>query len=309
MHNKKSKILITGVAGFIGSNLAERLLAAGYEVRGIDNLAYGIESQVPKVIEFYKTDIRSEEIYPLFKNIDVVFHLAAKNDLRACAADPVETVDINIRGTANVFEAARLGSVKKVVYASSSAVEEGEKRLNGMYAMSKATGERIAASYREGFGLASVCLRYFNVYGPRQDYRRASPPVISKFIISILKGERPILFANDDRNKRDFIYIDDVNDFHIICLQNNKADNLMFRLASGRSTSIKELFETVKKVMNSKIDPRIQNPQLNSDVPIEPVADISAAQGFGWNPKMKLEDGLKTMVDFLKNEMKIGRLR
>ena len=114
MDNKKQKILITGVAGFIGSNLADRLVASGYAVVGIDNLAYGVREQVPRGIEFHKADIRSQEIYPLFQGVDIVFHLAAKNDLLACQANPVETIDVNIRGTANVFEAAKRAGAQKV---------------------------------------------------------------------------------------------------------------------------------------------------------------------------------------------------
>ncbi|PIU55003.1 MAG: hypothetical protein COS89_08530, partial [Deltaproteobacteria bacterium CG07_land_8_20_14_0_80_38_7] len=122
-------MLITGVAGFIGSNLADRLINEGYRVIGIDNLAYGVIEQVPKEVEFYKLDIRSKDIYPIFNNVDFVFHLAAKNCISDCQNDPLETADINVTGTVNVFEAARLANVKKVIYAESSAVYEGSKTL------------------------------------------------------------------------------------------------------------------------------------------------------------------------------------
>lgn len=124
-------ILITGVAGFIGSNLAERLLndlrlrARNLRVIGIDNLSYGVKEQIPEGVEFYQLDIRSKEIYPLFEGVDYVFHLAAKNCISDCQADPVETADINVVGTVNVFEAARRAKVKKVIYAESSAMYEG----------------------------------------------------------------------------------------------------------------------------------------------------------------------------------------
>lgn len=121
MRNQK-RIIVTGVAGFIGSNLAERLLRDGHAVVGIDNLSYGRKEQIPDGVEFHETDIRSKDIYGLFGGIDFVFHLAAKNTLIDCQKDPVETTDINVTGTANVFEASRLAGVKKVVYAESSAV-------------------------------------------------------------------------------------------------------------------------------------------------------------------------------------------
>ena len=122
---KREQILITGVAGFIGSNLADRLLREGYEVKGIDNLAYGVREQVPAGVEFHKIDIRSKEIYPLFDKVDCVFHLAAKNSISDCQNDPLETSDINVTGTVNVFEATRRAHVRKIVYAESSALYEG----------------------------------------------------------------------------------------------------------------------------------------------------------------------------------------
>ncbi|MDO9229400.1 MAG: NAD-dependent epimerase/dehydratase family protein [Syntrophales bacterium] len=121
------KIVITGVAGFIGANLAERLLRDGHRVIGIDNLAYGLRSNIPEGVEFHQLDIRGKEMYPLFAGTDAVFHFAAKNCIADCQADPVETADINVRGTVDVFEAARLGGVRKVIYAESSAIYEGAK--------------------------------------------------------------------------------------------------------------------------------------------------------------------------------------
>jgi len=224
------KILITGVAGFVGSNLADRLLAAGPEVVGIDDLAYGLREQVPKGIEFHIADIRSGDIAENFRGVDVVFHLAAKNDLIACQEDPVETMQINVAGTANVFEAARKAGVRKVVLATFSAVEEGEARLNGFYAISKVTTERIAAGFQQAFGLPNVAVRYFNIYGPRQDYRRIHPPVLSALILKVLRGEAPVLFEGYKENKRDFIFIDDINDFHLQCITDSRLNGNLHRL-------------------------------------------------------------------------------
>lgn len=303
----KKKVLVTGVAGFIGSNLAERLLGAGYEVVGIDNLAYGPKEQVPQGVEFHKVDIRSEEIFKIFKGIDFVFHLAAKNDLVACQEDPLETIDINIKGTANVFEAARKSGVKKVVFASSSAVEEGEARLNGFYAISKLTNERMAKGFGE-LGLKTVALRYFNVYGPRQDYRRAHPPVMSAFIIALLKGKAPVLYGDYERNKRDFIYVDDVNDFHLLCLKDERVNNRLFRLGSGKSYSIGEIYEAVKKVMESNVE-AVKKPAPPDDTPTETLADISDVQALGWNPKTSLEEGLVRQIEYLKQEFAKGKIK
>ncbi len=151
------KVLITGVAGFIGSNLADRLnQERKYEVIGIDNLSYGKKEQIPNGVIFHKMDIRDPGIYPLFNDIDYVFHLAAKNSIIDCQNDPVETADINVRGTVNVFEAAKRGKVKKVIYAESSAMYEGSKALptpetevkpESFYAVSKFSTMYFAEAY------------------------------------------------------------------------------------------------------------------------------------------------------------------
>lgn len=299
--------MITGVAGFIGSNLAERLLGAGYKVVGIDNLAYGFKEQVPQGVEFHKVDIRSEEIFKIFKGIDFIFHLAAKNDLVACQENPLETIDINVKGTANVFEAARQAGVKKIIYASSSAVEEGEARLNGFYAISKLTNERMAKGFSE-LRLTTVGLRYFNVYGPRQDYRRAHPPVMSAFIIALLKGNAPVLYGDYKKNKRDFVYVDNINDFHLLCLKDERVNNRLFRLGSGKSYSMREVYEAVKKIMNSDVEP-VLKPAPPGDTPTETLADIRDARALGWKPKTSIEDGLQKQADYLKDEFANGRIK
>lgn len=301
------KVLVTGVAGFIGSNLAERLLAAGHEVVGIDNLAYGREEQIPKGVNFQKLDIRSAEIYPMFKGVDAVFHLAAKNDLLACQGDPVETMDINVRGTTNVFEAAKRAGVKRVIFASSSALEEGEARLKGFYAMSKAAGEKIAEGYRVAFGIDYVSARYFNVYGPRQDYRRASPPVMSSFIIKLLKGEPPVIYEGVESTKQDFIYVDDINDFHLLCLDDRRVDNKLFHLGTGKNVFVGEIWETLRKIAGSDLAP-IVKPAPAGFTPASTLADASGAKELGWNAKTSLEEGLRAQFVYLEKEFNEGKI-
>jgi UDP-glucose 4-epimerase len=304
------KILVTGVAGFIGSNLADRLVKAGYRVVGIDNLSYGVMEQVPKEVEFHQLDIRSKDIYPLFSGVDAVFHLAAKNSLPDCQRDPVETMDINVRGTANVFEAARLASVPKVIYAQSSAVEEGDKRLKGFYAISKFADGMIDEGYKDAFGMTITAVRYFNVYGPRQDYRRNPPPIMTKFIMKLMKGESPLLFDDDDKNTRDFIYVDDINDFHLLAIEDDRVNNKMFRLGSGKSTSMKEVFETIKKVMGSPFEPEVKARPNDPDFKAaETLADISDAVALGWGPKTSLEQGISAMVAYLAEQQKEGYIK
>ena len=196
------RIVVTGVAGFVGSNLTKRLLDRGYPVIGIDDLSAGTAENVDQRVEFHQTDIRAPEIYPLFEGADAVFHLAAKTCLPECVNNPLEAASINVMGTLNVLEAARKARVRKFIYADTSAEYEGinefptreqEIRPIGVYAASKHGGATFCESYRELHGTNVTILRYFNVYGPAQDWRRVIPPVMSSFIIRLLQGERPVI--------------------------------------------------------------------------------------------------------------------
>ena len=300
------KVLITGVAGFIGSNLADCLLREGYEVVGIDNLSYGFEEQVPSDIDFHKLDIRSKEIYPIFKGIDFVFHFAAKNSISDCQDDPVETADINVTGSVNVFEAAKRAKVKKVIYAETSALYEGSKIMptpeseehpESYYAVSKSAERLFAESYRRWFGTKMTALRYFNVYGPRQDYRRTIPPVICAFIIKLLKGEQPTIYGAGTK-KRDFVYVDDVNKFHLLTLKNPITDNQVYNLGSGVNYPISELYAIIAKLLDSDIQPNFED-----DLPGEAeenLADITSALALNWKPEFTIEDGLKESIKYIR---------
>lgn len=307
-------ILVTGVAGFIGSNLAERLLREGHRVVGLDNLAYGLQEQVPDGVEFHKADVRSLDIYPLFDKIDIVFHLAAKNCIADCQENPVETADINVTGTANVFEAARHATIKKMIYAESSSVYEGSKMLptpeedehpQTFYAASKMATKFFAEAYSRWYGLKLTALRYFCVYGPRQDYRRTIPPLFSAFIIKLLKNERPTIYGSGEK-RRDFVYVDDVNDFHLLCMRDERTTGNVFNLGSGENYSVNEIFRIVRDLLGSKLEP-IYKADLPGEA-LTTLANIEKANKLGWSPRVGLKDGLKSSIDFIKGEMAAGRL-
>lgn len=310
-----TKILITGVAGFIGSNLAERLLRdRSCVVVGIDNLAYGVREQIPAGVEFHKLDIRSKDIYALFEGIDYVFHLAAKNCIGDCQIDPVETADINVMGTANVFEASKRASVKKIVYAESSALYEGSQNLptteddikpQSFYSVSKHASMLFADAYARYYHLNTTALRYFCVYGPRQDYRRTVPPVFSAFIIKLLKGEQPIIYGTGDK-RRDFVHVDDVNDFHLQCLKDDRTTGKVFNLGSGVNYSINEVYAMIAALLHSPVKP-LYKPDLPGEA-FANLADISRARSLGWSPRTDLKTGLLSSIDFIKNELKGGRI-
>jgi nucleoside-diphosphate-sugar epimerase len=302
-------VLVTGVAGFIGSNLADRLLREGFRVIGIDNLSYGVLEQVPEGVEFHKLDIRSPEIYPVFQQVEAVYHLAAKNCIADCQTDPLETSDINVTGTVNVFEAARRGDVGKVIYAESSALYEGstvmptpesEVAPESFYAVSKLAGMAFAEAYRRFYGMRTTALRYFCVYGPRQDYRRTIPPVMSAFVINLLQGKPPTIYGSGDK-RRDFIYVDDVNDFHLKCLDDARTDGNVYNLGSGSSYSVREIYQAIAQLLGSDLQP-IYKPDLPGEAE-ETLADISAAKAIGWLPKVSLEEGLMQSITFIKDKV------
>ncbi len=308
----KKRILITGVAGFIGSNLAERLLSEGkYEVVGIDNLSAGVVEQIPTGVQFHELDIRSDQIFPLFKNIDYVFHLAAKNCISDCQKDPVETADINVTGTVKVFEAARRSGIKKVIYAESSALYEGSPVLptpeneihpQSFYSVSKVSSMHFADCFRRYYNMNFTALRYFCVYGPRQDYRRTIPPLMSAFIIHLLQGRNPTIYGSGNK-KRDFVFVDDINDFHLLCLNNPKTDGKVFNLGSGVNYSVNEIFSHIATLLRSDL-----KPIHKADMPGEAeatLADISEAKKLGWNPKTSLEKGLKLSIQHIQEKVLI----
>jgi UDP-glucose 4-epimerase len=303
------KILVTGVAGFIGSNLAGALLKKKCRVIGVDNLSYGIKEQVPKGVEFHKADIRSRRIYSLFKRVDTVFHLAAKNCLSDCQQDPLETADVNVSGTVNVFSAARQAKVRKVIYAESSALYEGssvfptpetEEKPVSIYACSKLSASYFARSYAAFYGMHITGLRYFNVYGPRQDYRRSIPPVMPAFIIALLKNKHPIIYGTGEK-RRDFIYIDDVNNFHLLAMDDDRTSGNIYNLGSGKNYSVKEIYCAIKNLLKKDIAP-----VYRADFPFEAditLADIHKARAVGWKPAVRLEDGLKILIEYIKEHV------
>jgi UDP-glucose 4-epimerase len=303
---KEPRTVITGVAGFIGSNLADRLLAEGYHVVGVDDLSYGVKEQIPKNVEFFQLDIRSGKLHDLIHKGDVVFHLAAKNCIRDCQIDPVETASINVLGTVNVFEAACKAGACKVIYAESSALYEGSRVLptpegkvspESFYAVSKLAGMAFAKAYQRFHNLRTTALRYFCVYGPQQDYRRTIPPVMSAFICKLLRGERPVIYGTGEK-RRDFVHVDDVNAFHLQCISDSRTDGRVFNLGSGVNYSVLEIYNHIAAILNVDILP-IFEPDLPGEAQ-ETLADIAAARGVGWVPKVSLQEGLQGFVEYYR---------
>jgi UDP-glucose 4-epimerase len=303
------RVLVTGVAGFIGSNLAERLLSEGWQVVGLDDLSQGVIEQVPAGVEFHRCDVRSADMYPHFRSVDAVFHLAAKNCISDCQLEPVAAASINIVGTVNVFEAARQAGVRRVIYAESSALYEGADQIptpesaaapQSIYAITKMAGAEFGAAYQRYYGLVTTALRYFCVYGPRQDYRRSIPPVMSAFILRLLRGERPTIYGSGAK-RRDFIYVDDVNDFHMQCLRDPRTHGGTFNLGSGIDHSVTEILAEIQSLLGTQVEP-----ERRADLPGEAertCADTTRARSLGWEPKVTLREGLTRSIAYIREHV------
>ena len=299
------RILITGVAGFIGCNLAARLVAEGAAVVGIDDLSAGIEENVDVRVAFYREDIRTQAIYPLFGDVDVVVHLAAKNCLADCLADPIETADVNVTGTANVLEAARRAGVRRLVYADTSAEYEGildfPSRVDrvaprSVYARSKRAGAMFCEAYADFHGIRTMALRFFNVYGPAQDWRRTIPPLMSAFAMKLLRGERPIIYGTGEK-RRDFVYIDDVVDFVLLALRDLRTDGGVFNVGSGVNHSVNEVFGVVEGILKTGLRP-IHEDDLPGEAQVT-LADIQRERALGWVPRVGLREGIERTIAYI----------
>lgn len=303
------KIMITGIAGFIGSNLADYLLDKGYHVYGIDNLSYGVFEQIPDKAIFTQIDIRSKQLSDVIQGMDAVFHLAAKNCISDCQIDPLETADINVVGTVNLFEACRKVGVKRVIYAESSAIYEGNRNFPtkecdekpiSFYAISKYAEKYFAEAYQRFYKLNLTALRYFNVYGPKQDYRRTIAPLMSAIIINLLKQKTPSIFG-DGNKRRDFIYIDDVNKFHEMIIDDSRTFGQTYNIGTGVNYSVLEIYREIDNILKTGIKPLFK-PDMPGEA-FQNLADISKAMALGWKPETDLMLGLNKTIEYIRTNV------
>lgn len=309
MSGATGPVVVTGAAGFIGSNLTDRLLREGYAVLGVDDLSQGVREQVPAGAEFIELDIRSDRLTDLLRGAQAVFHLAAKNCIADCQLDPVAAASNNVTGTVNVLESARHAGVRRVIYAESSALYEGvgtfptpedETAPHSVYAVSKQAGRGFAEAYARFHGFELTALRYFCVYGPRQDYRRTVPPVMSAFILKLLAGERPMIYGSGEK-RRDFVYVDDVNDFHVQCLRDPRTVGGTFNLGSGQDHSVREIYALVRRLLGSELEPLVA-PDLPGEAQ-RTLADVARARALGWSPRVGLDEGLRRTIAYIREHV------
>ena len=259
------KILITGAAGQIGSGLARLLSEKGYELTLVDNLRNGylenLKDNADELIApFYQIDVATEELFKYCDGkYDVIIHLAAITSLPDCESNPLETIRINVSGTANVLEFARKNSVPHVVFASTSAVYENndvkvftedlEVNPRLYYSLSKKMAEELVHSYRENYGVKVTILRFFNVFGPDGDQTRPNPPLLNFVYRELNKGKAPVL-SGDGEQVRDFIWVEDIVSMLELCML--KQPNDVFNVCTGVAVSVNQMSKWVAEAMGKE---------------------------------------------------------
>jgi len=306
----QEKYLVTGGAGFIGSNIVKELLNRGHYVRVIDNFSTGKKenlSEFDDKIDVINGDIRYlNTLLEVMDGIDYVFHEAALPSVPRSVSTPIETNDVNINGTLNVLFAAKKKGVKRVVYAgSSSAYGESEvlPKVETMkpaplspYAVNKLTGEYYCQVFYRVYGLETVVLRYFNVFGPKQDPTSYYSAVIPKFINLIKKGKSPVIFG-DGEQSRDFSYIENVVSANLLASKAPKAPGEVFNVACGERITLNKLTEEMKKILNADVDV-LHGEERVGDIK-HSLADIAKAEKLlGYEVKVNVIDGLKKTIDY-----------
>lgn len=313
-----SLFLVTGGAGFIGSNLCEALLNLGYRVRCLDDLSTGKQENV----DIFKNDNKYDFILGDIKKIDIcldacdgvdyVLHQAAWGSVPRSIEQPIFYCENNIVGTLNMLEAARQKSVKKFVYASSSSVygdepklpkKEGrEGNLLSPYAVSKRANEEWAKQYARHYGLDTYGLRYFNVFGRRQDPYSAYAAVIPKFIKQLLNGEAPTIYG-DGKQSRDFTYIENVIEANLkACLASHESAGEIFNIAFGGREQLLDIYYGLTEALGVSIEP-IFGPERAGDIK-HSNADISKAKTIlGYDPEWSFERGIKEAIEWYKENL------
>ena len=308
-----STFLVTGGAGFIGSNLAHALVERGHAVRVLDNLATGRAQNLDAIrdrIAFHDADLRDDEaVREAVRGCDFVLHHAAMPSVTWSVANPAESHDVNVPGTLGLLLEARDAGGKRVVFAGSAAVYGNAPELPKVetmrpepaspYALHKLCAEQYGQVFSALYGLEVVTLRYFNVFGPRQDPRSDYAAVIPRFITTMMAGGSPTIFG-DGLQTRDFVHIDDVVEANLLACTRPGVAGGVFNVAGGHRITLLELVATLNRVLGTQIEPTLAPPRPGDIV--HSCADITAARdGLGFTPKVDLAEGLRRTIAWYRS--------
>lgn len=292
-----SKIIVTGGAGFIGSHLTDKLIELGHNVIVIDNLMLGKKEFINKKAKFVKADIRDYKIIAkYFKGVDVVFHLAADPRLQVSVKDPIATHEINVAGTLNVLEAARCAKVKKVIFSSSCAAygeqavpikEDVKMSPLSPYGLHKLMGEQYCRLYSSLFGVETVCLRYFNVFGPRKLATGSYPMVIPVFLDQKKNGQS-LTIVGDGTSTRDYVHVQDVIKANILAWESSVGDGLSINIGSGKQSSVNKIADLIGGERKNIPERKGEMKKIQANI-------IRAKKLLNWEPSITLQEGLKEL--------------
>ncbi len=304
--------LVTGGAGFIGSHIVRRLVADGHRVRVLDNLSTGSMDKLADVIdrvEFFEGDLRQEaDCQAACAGVEMVFHEAALPSVPRSVEDPQTFHVNNIDGTFQLFFAAKEAGCRRIIYAASSSAygdQPTQPKLESMlpaplspYALNKLVGEYYARVFYESYGLETLSLRYFNVFGPHQDPESQYAAAIPAFVSTILKGDQPLIFG-DGEQTRDFTHIDNVVEANMMAAAAQTTQGQVVNIACGESVTINQVITTISKLLGTDCKPRYAPPRAG-DV-MHSLADITLAREvIGYEPHVMFEDGLARAIEWYK---------
>ena len=302
------KVLVTGGAGFIGSHLTKALVRAGYEVAVIDDLSTGKLENISDILDEIKFSERSilddNELRRMMVGVQVVFHEAALGSVARSIENPLATHEVNATGTLKVLEAARQEKVRRVIFAASSSAYGDQRTLPKVetmvarplspYAASKLAGEAYCRSFSKVYGLETVCLRYFNVFGPSQDPASQYAAVIPKFITAALEGV-PLTVFGDGEQSRDFTYVDNVVSANLLAMGASVENGEVYNIACGESVTLNQLISKLSDILDRKLTVDYC-PARTGDVYLSRASTDQARGAIGYRPVVALEEGLRKSV-------------
>ncbi|MGC8594696.1 MAG: NAD-dependent epimerase/dehydratase family protein [Candidatus Kryptoniota bacterium] len=304
------KILVTGGAGFIGSNIVDALISNGHEVSVVDDLSSGSIENLNPLAKFYQLDVRDQSVEKIFKEnqFDIVNHHAAQMDVRKSVADPIFDASVNIVGSLNLLQNSLKYGVKKIIFASTGGAIYGEQdyfpadeshptRPLSPYGIAKLSVEKYLFYYKVVHGLEHVILRYANIYGPRQN-PHGEAGVVAIFASKMLAGEQPVI-NGDGKQTRDYTFVGDVVRANLLALDYNGSE--IFNIGTGKETDVNHLFLKLRELTHSQCEEK--HGAAKAGEQMRSVIDYSKAERMlGWKPEVSLENGLKITVEYFRNK-------